>query len=60
MEGKKLVVEFDDKDRKEVHLWKCLCLGMYGKGGIKKRILEHIRKDIKTYNHTKDILAKQK
>ena len=44
----RLVVEVNKEDVSLLSEWKRLCMFMYGNGGIKKRIIEIIKKDLKT------------
>ena len=43
----RLIVEFDENKKDTLSEWKKKCLGLYGNGGIKKRVQEIIEKDLK-------------
>jgi len=49
----KLLVEFNKEDIPELVEWKKVCLYIFGIGGIKGRIVEFIKKDLKTLKNSK-------
>ena len=46
-ENRDLVVVFDKEDTSLLIEWKKSCLGKNGSGGIKKRVVEFVKEDLK-------------
>ena len=53
-DNRDLVVVFDKEDTSLLIEWKKSCLGKNGSGGIKKRVVEFVKEDLKKLNSEKE------